>query len=119
MMISNTYLMIFAMAMTGCVLATPLVTWVATWVGAIDRPDQFRQVCRLERAANEAALVDECDPHRRDDRANLGKHIDQVLLRQQPQSLAYRLAAHTYGKRDSRFGKRGAGCQLSGHYGIA
>ena len=44
MMISNTYLMIFAMAMTGCVLATPLVTWVATWVGAIDRPDQFRRI---------------------------------------------------------------------------
>ncbi len=44
MMISNSYLMIFAMAMTGCVLATPLVTWVATWVGAIDRPDQFRRI---------------------------------------------------------------------------
>jgi len=44
MMISNTYLMIFAMAMTGCVLATPLVTWLATWVGAIDRPDQFRRI---------------------------------------------------------------------------
>ena len=44
MMISNTYLMIFAVAMTGCVLATPLVTWVATWVGAIDRPDQFRRI---------------------------------------------------------------------------
>jgi UDP-GlcNAc:undecaprenyl-phosphate GlcNAc-1-phosphate transferase len=44
MMISNTYLMIFAMAMTGCVLATPLVTYVATWVGAIDRPDQFRRI---------------------------------------------------------------------------
>jgi len=36
--------MIFAMAMTGCVLATPLVTWIATWVGAIDRPDQFRRI---------------------------------------------------------------------------
>jgi UDP-GlcNAc:undecaprenyl-phosphate GlcNAc-1-phosphate transferase len=44
MMISNVYLMIFAVAMTGCVLATPLVTWVATWVGAIDRPDQFRRI---------------------------------------------------------------------------
>ena len=43
-MISNLYLMIFAVAMTGCVLATPLVTWVATWVGAIDRPDQFRRI---------------------------------------------------------------------------
>ncbi len=44
MMISNTYLMIFSVAMTGCVLATPLATWVATWVGAIDRPDQFRRI---------------------------------------------------------------------------
>ncbi len=43
-MISNTYLTIFAVAMTGCVLATPLVTWVATWVGAIDRPDHFRRI---------------------------------------------------------------------------
>ncbi len=43
-MISNAYLMIFAVAMLGCVLATPLVTWVATWVGAIDRPDQFRRI---------------------------------------------------------------------------
>jgi UDP-GlcNAc:undecaprenyl-phosphate GlcNAc-1-phosphate transferase len=44
MMISNTFLTIFAVAMTGCVLATPLVTWFATWVGAIDRPDQFRRI---------------------------------------------------------------------------
>jgi UDP-GlcNAc:undecaprenyl-phosphate GlcNAc-1-phosphate transferase len=43
-MISNAYFMIFAVAMTGCVLATPLVTWVATRVGAIDRPDQFRRI---------------------------------------------------------------------------
>ena len=40
-MISNLYLTIFAVAMAGCVLTTPLVTWVASWVGAIDRPDQF------------------------------------------------------------------------------
>src|SRR5205823_6185970 len=44
MMISNVYLTIFAFAMMGCVLATPLVTWVATRVGAIDRPDQFRRI---------------------------------------------------------------------------
>ena len=44
MMISNLYLMIFAVAMAGCVLSTPLVTWVASWVGAIDRPDQFRRI---------------------------------------------------------------------------
>jgi UDP-GlcNAc:undecaprenyl-phosphate GlcNAc-1-phosphate transferase len=44
MMASNSYLMIFAIAMTGCVLATPVVTWLATWVGAIDRPDQFRRI---------------------------------------------------------------------------
>ena len=43
-MISNLYLMIFAVAMAGCVLTTPLVTWVASWVGAIDRPDQFRRI---------------------------------------------------------------------------
>jgi UDP-GlcNAc:undecaprenyl-phosphate GlcNAc-1-phosphate transferase len=44
MMFSNVYLMIFAVAMTGCVLATPPATWIATWVGAIDRPDQFRRI---------------------------------------------------------------------------
>src|SRR5262249_22537803 len=44
MMISNVYLTIFAFAMMGCVLATPLVTWVATRVGAIDRPDRFRRI---------------------------------------------------------------------------
>ena len=43
-MISNLYLTIFAVAMAGCVLTTPLVTWVASWVGAIDRPDQFRRI---------------------------------------------------------------------------
>jgi UDP-GlcNAc:undecaprenyl-phosphate/decaprenyl-phosphate GlcNAc-1-phosphate transferase len=44
MMTSNLYLMIFAVAMAGCVLTTPLVTWLASWVGAIDRPDQFRRI---------------------------------------------------------------------------
>lgn len=44
MVISNAYLMIFALAMMGCVLATPLVTQLAAWVGAIDRPDQFRRI---------------------------------------------------------------------------
>jgi UDP-GlcNAc:undecaprenyl-phosphate/decaprenyl-phosphate GlcNAc-1-phosphate transferase len=44
MAVSNGYLMIFALAMMGCVLATPLVTQIATWVGAIDRPDQFRRI---------------------------------------------------------------------------
>ncbi len=44
MVISNGYLMIFALAMMGCVLATPLVTQIASWVGAIDRPDQFRRI---------------------------------------------------------------------------
>ena len=43
-MISNLYLTIFAVAMAGCVLTTPLVTWLASWVGAIDRPDQFRRI---------------------------------------------------------------------------
>ncbi len=44
MMISNVYLTIFAFGMLGCVLSTPLVTWVANRVGAIDRPDNFRRV---------------------------------------------------------------------------
>ena len=44
MMISNVYLTIFAFAMLGCVLATPLVTWVANRVGAVDRPDHFRRI---------------------------------------------------------------------------
>jgi UDP-GlcNAc:undecaprenyl-phosphate GlcNAc-1-phosphate transferase len=46
MVISNGYLTIFAIAMMGCVLATPLVTRIASWVGAIDRPDQFRRIHR-------------------------------------------------------------------------
>ncbi len=46
MVISNGYLMIFALAMMGCVLSTPLVTQIANWVGAIDRPDQFRRIHR-------------------------------------------------------------------------
>src|SRR5262249_668500 len=44
MIISNVYLTIFAFGMLGCVLSTPLVTWVANRVGAIDRPDNFRRV---------------------------------------------------------------------------
>ncbi len=44
MLNSNAYLLIFAVAFMGCVLATPLVTRVATWLGAIDRPDQFRRI---------------------------------------------------------------------------
>jgi UDP-GlcNAc:undecaprenyl-phosphate GlcNAc-1-phosphate transferase len=44
MLNTNTYLLIFAVAFMGCVLATPLVTRLATWLGAIDRPDQFRRI---------------------------------------------------------------------------
>ncbi len=44
MLISKAYLTIFAVAMTGCVLATPLISWLANRVGAIDRPDQFRRI---------------------------------------------------------------------------
>src|SRR5438132_4050561 len=40
----SVYLTIFAFGMMGCVLATPLVTWIATRVGAIDRPDHFRRI---------------------------------------------------------------------------
>src|SRR6516164_9685539 len=43
-MMISIYLTIFAFAMMGCVLATPLVTWIATRVGAIDRPDHFRRI---------------------------------------------------------------------------
>ena len=43
-MISNLYLTIFALAMASCVLTTPLATFIAFWVGAIDRPDQFRRI---------------------------------------------------------------------------
>ena len=44
MLNSNTYLLIFAVAFMGCVLVTPLVTRIAGWMGAIDRPDQFRRI---------------------------------------------------------------------------
>ncbi|WP_422930965.1 glycosyltransferase family 4 protein [Singulisphaera sp. PoT] len=44
MMFSNTLLLIFAIAFMGCVLATPVVTRIAIWAGAIDRPDQFRRI---------------------------------------------------------------------------
>src|SRR5262245_52033170 len=43
-MIQNVYLLVFAVAFMGCVLATPVVTRLASWTGAIDRPDQFRRV---------------------------------------------------------------------------
>ena len=44
MLNTNTYLLLFAVAFMGCVLVTPLVTRVASWLGAIDRPDQFRRI---------------------------------------------------------------------------
>jgi UDP-GlcNAc:undecaprenyl-phosphate GlcNAc-1-phosphate transferase len=44
MMTTNLYLLIFAVAFMGCVLATPGVTRLAIWFGAIDRPDQFRRI---------------------------------------------------------------------------
>ena len=44
MLISNSLLLIFAVAFMGCVLATPVVTRFAHWVGAIDRPDHFRRI---------------------------------------------------------------------------
>ena len=43
-MFSNVLLLIFALAFMGCVLATPFVTKFAIWLGAVDRPDQFRRV---------------------------------------------------------------------------
>jgi UDP-GlcNAc:undecaprenyl-phosphate/decaprenyl-phosphate GlcNAc-1-phosphate transferase len=44
MMASNSFLLIFSVAFMGCVLATPVVTRIAVWAGAIDRPDQFRRI---------------------------------------------------------------------------
>ena len=44
MLNTNTYLLIFAVAFMGCVLVTPFVTRIAGWLGAIDRPDQFRRI---------------------------------------------------------------------------
>src|SRR3954454_8794286 len=44
MMMSNSFLLIFAVAFMGCVLATPVVTRIAVGAGAIDRPDHFRRI---------------------------------------------------------------------------
>lgn len=44
MLISNAFLLIFAIAFMACVLATPLVTRLAVWAGAIDHPDHFRRI---------------------------------------------------------------------------
>ncbi len=41
---ANVYLIIFVMSFIGCVFATPVVTRIAAWSGAIDRPDQFRRI---------------------------------------------------------------------------
>ncbi|WP_235963570.1 MraY family glycosyltransferase [Tautonia rosea] len=43
-MTPDSYLLVFALSFLGCVLATPIVTRLAIWAGAIDRPDQFRRV---------------------------------------------------------------------------
>ena len=44
MLNTNAYLLVFAVAFMGCVLVTPFVTRIAGWLGAIDRPDQFRRI---------------------------------------------------------------------------
>lgn len=41
---ANDFLLIFAASFTLCVLATPLVTHLARWAGAIDKPDNNRKV---------------------------------------------------------------------------
>ncbi|HEV3120779.1 MAG TPA: MraY family glycosyltransferase, partial [Isosphaeraceae bacterium] len=41
---TNTFLLVFSISFMGCVLATPLVTRLAVWAGAIDRPDDFRRL---------------------------------------------------------------------------
>lgn len=43
-MVSSGLLLVFAAAFVGCILATPAVTRLARWAGAIDRPDQFRRI---------------------------------------------------------------------------
>ena len=43
-MAPDVYLLVSALAFMGCVLAIPVVTRVAHWAGAIDRPDQFRRI---------------------------------------------------------------------------
>jgi UDP-GlcNAc:undecaprenyl-phosphate GlcNAc-1-phosphate transferase len=45
-MSSNAYLVVFALAFMGCVLVIPVVSRFASWVGAIDCPDQFRRIHR-------------------------------------------------------------------------
>jgi UDP-GlcNAc:undecaprenyl-phosphate GlcNAc-1-phosphate transferase len=40
----NVLSLAFATAFVGCVLAVPLVTRLAAWSGAIDRPDHFRRI---------------------------------------------------------------------------
>ena len=44
MIIFNAFLLIFAIAFMGCILATPMATRLAHRLGAIDRPDQFRRI---------------------------------------------------------------------------
>lgn len=44
MMNANDFLLVFAAAFTVCVLATPFVTRLARWAGAIDKPDNNRKV---------------------------------------------------------------------------
>lgn len=43
-MFQNMNLLVFAVAFIGCVLTTPVVTRLASWTGAIDRPDHFRRI---------------------------------------------------------------------------
>jgi UDP-GlcNAc:undecaprenyl-phosphate GlcNAc-1-phosphate transferase len=43
-MFSSGYTLVFAAGFVGCILATPVVTRIAPWAGAIDRPDQFRRI---------------------------------------------------------------------------
>lgn len=40
----DSILLVFALAFMGCILATPSVVRVASWAGAIDRPDSYRRV---------------------------------------------------------------------------
>ncbi len=44
MIFSDAFLRIFAISFMACVVATPYVSRLAIWLGAIDKPDQFRRI---------------------------------------------------------------------------
>jgi UDP-GlcNAc:undecaprenyl-phosphate GlcNAc-1-phosphate transferase len=45
---TNGLILLFAISFLGCVIATPAITRLASWLGAIDRPDQYRRIHKGE-----------------------------------------------------------------------